>query len=277
MKHRLWPHAALSFALSGSLLSLAQAQPSATGRAVNGQFAPRVFINGEVLRSEAQPFTSGGRVLVPMRAIFERLNAQLRYNPDDQTVTARRRSTLVRLTLGSRQASVNNLTVTLDVPAASYHGRTFVPLRFVAEALGANVRYDFERQAVFIRERGEGFRGTSAGVDGDVGERADTPADTLPDDDRPAVHLPTHRVWRPKPYNPPVAPDQDDDTLNPDIDTPDRDIENPDLDDPQDTLPVTPQRDRDRDPQRDRYPRRNRPQPQPERYPDDGDTALSMK
>ena len=52
--------------------------------------------------------------------------------------------------IGSRTAYINNVALTLDVPAEIKNDRTFIPLRFVSEALGANVDYEAETQTVTV-------------------------------------------------------------------------------------------------------------------------------
>jgi hypothetical protein len=131
--------AALGLSLAGSAMA---------------QSEPRVFINGERFRTEAQPLVQDNRVLVPMRAIFERLGANVEFNRADQSIVARRGRTDVRMALGSNRASVDNARVRLDVPATALSGRTYVPLRFVSEALGATVDFNSLRNEVSIRERG---------------------------------------------------------------------------------------------------------------------------
>ncbi|BCM93871.1 hypothetical protein IAD21_05766 [Abditibacteriota bacterium] len=122
--------------------------------AASAQDGVRVRINGAPFRTQVAPVTENGRVLVPMRAIFEKLGARVDYNNLDRSIVARRDGTVVRMTLGRDRAFVDRDPVRLDVPAQSYDGRTMVPLRFVSEALGANVDYDSYRQLVSIEDRG---------------------------------------------------------------------------------------------------------------------------
>ncbi|WP_458398781.1 choice-of-anchor I family protein [Anaerotignum sp.] len=58
--------------------------------------------------------------------------------------------TTIKLEIGSEKATVNDETKTLDVPAFTEQGRTFLPIRFVAEALGANVNWDAATKTVVI-------------------------------------------------------------------------------------------------------------------------------
>lgn len=135
-------------ALSAGLGVVAQAQSGP---------APQIAVNGQLLRTESGAFTKNNRVLVPMRDIFESLGATVNYNDLTRQIAAQRGTTIVRMTLGSSQASVNNVPVTLDSAASSYGGRTYVPLRFVSEAMGATVNYSAPQQLVSIS--GQGYSG----------------------------------------------------------------------------------------------------------------------
>ncbi|MEW6183329.1 MAG: copper amine oxidase N-terminal domain-containing protein [Bacillota bacterium] len=96
-----------------------------------------------------------GRTLVPLRAIFEALGAEVQWQATTQTVIATKGSTTITLCVGQREALRNTEKITLDVPAMIIKGRTMVPLRFVSEALGTNVSWDGESQTVRISTREE--------------------------------------------------------------------------------------------------------------------------
>ena len=102
----------------------------------------RVLINNAPLQLDVPPVIEQGRALVPMRAIFESLGATVHWDQTTQTVSAYRRESAVVLVIGSRTAWVNGPTRALDVAPSIVNGRTLVPLRFVAEALGAEVAWD---------------------------------------------------------------------------------------------------------------------------------------
>ncbi|QTH43331.1 copper amine oxidase N-terminal domain-containing protein [Cohnella sp. LGH] len=110
----------------------------------------RVFIDGQVLQTTQPPLLIGGYTMVPLRSIFEALNAQVIWNQKAKTVTAKKRDTTIVLTIGARTATINDQTVTLDSPARVLQGSTMVPVRFVSEALGDDVRWDKLSQSVII-------------------------------------------------------------------------------------------------------------------------------
>lgn len=111
----------------------------------------RVELDGSPLSfGSVPPANVNGRVLVPLRGVFEALGAQVDYQASTRTVLAARGTTNLRLQIGSATAYVNGNPVLLDVPAQVVLGRTLVPLRFVSEAMGAQVSWNPGTQTVSI-------------------------------------------------------------------------------------------------------------------------------
>lgn len=136
---RVWIALALVAATAASLPVLAGAQG-----------AIRVFIDGQPVGFDVPPSAVQGRVLVPLRGIFERLGATVDYDTTSQHIVAIRGGQTVELTVGSRQARVDTMPTLLDVPAFTINGRTMVPLRFVSESLGADVQWVAANQTILI-------------------------------------------------------------------------------------------------------------------------------
>jgi hypothetical protein len=133
-------------------VSLCVAAPSAQAqsRSRNGN-APSVTVNSEAVDfAGQQPISQGGRVLVPLRGVLEKLGAYVQYDGAARVVTALKGDLNIRLPIGGREATVNQRPVSLDVPAQVVNGSTLVPLRFVAESLGANVDYNPAANTVAI-------------------------------------------------------------------------------------------------------------------------------
>jgi len=109
-----------------------------------------VLLDGTALEFDVPPQVTDGRTLVPLRAIFEALGAEVNWNADTQTVTGTRGNTTVVLPIGSTTPTVNGETVPIDVPGTVVNGRTLVPLRFVAESFGVNVNWNAETRVITI-------------------------------------------------------------------------------------------------------------------------------
>ncbi|MGI5880045.1 MAG: stalk domain-containing protein [Syntrophomonadaceae bacterium] len=110
----------------------------------------QVKLNGNYLESDVPPTVIEGRTLVPLRAIFEALDAQISWDDKTKKVTGQKGSTTVVLTINKKTAQVNGVNTILDVPATIVDGRTMVPARFIAESLGQRVSWDEKLRTVVI-------------------------------------------------------------------------------------------------------------------------------
>ena len=110
----------------------------------------RVTLNGETLTFDVPPQLIDNRTMVPLRKIFEAMGAVVDWNNDSQTVTATKGDESVIATINSKNVYINGETKTLDVPPMVIDDRTLVPVRFVAEAFGANVDWNETTQTVVI-------------------------------------------------------------------------------------------------------------------------------
>ena len=109
-----------------------------------------VYIDGERQYFEVPPVNQEGRVLVPMRALFEKLGAEVNWDDQTRTITAFKGATTVQMSPDTNLATINDQEITLDVKPVIIEGRTLVPLRFVSTALGADVGWDGAKETVTI-------------------------------------------------------------------------------------------------------------------------------
>ena len=109
-----------------------------------------VNLNGEWMHFDVAPVLENDRTLVPFRAIFEALGCTVTWDDENQTAIGKRNGAVIKLPIGSEKVSVSGKYVVLDQPAILKDGRTLVPLRFVAEALGAQVKWTDATQTVSI-------------------------------------------------------------------------------------------------------------------------------
>lgn len=81
------------------------------------------------------------RVLLPFRAIFWALKADVRYDPASHTVQARRGTHHVFIKVGTHNSVI-------------IAGHLFVPVRYISQSLGSKVQYDAADRIVFITDSG---------------------------------------------------------------------------------------------------------------------------
>ncbi len=110
------------------------------------------MIMGSVAQADAGSpvaLLRSGRTFVPVRAVGEMLGATVVYASGAiEVATASARS--VHLTVGQTAASVDGAPVTLDAAPFIIGGLTYVPLRFMSEALGASVSCDTPCRTVLV-------------------------------------------------------------------------------------------------------------------------------
>lgn len=98
-----------------------------------------VVNNDVVTVKDAAPYVANDRTYVPFRALGEALGAEVVWDNDARTVTYTLGSTEVVMTIGEKTYTVNGEEKTMDVAPEITNDRTYVPVRFVGEALGFKV------------------------------------------------------------------------------------------------------------------------------------------
>lgn len=104
----------------------------------------------EAKANDVAPVIRNDRTMLPIRFVAEALGATVLWDGEKQLVTISNESLKIEITIGESVAFVNGVEVELDSPAFIENDRTYLPLRFVAENLGANVEWIEESQQVVI-------------------------------------------------------------------------------------------------------------------------------
>ncbi len=192
--HRIFLHlsaglASVAFALMLGSIADAQVQ---------------IQINGQPVNVSPEPIMQNGRVFVPLRGVFESLGASVVYSNGQIDATGNGRE--ISLHIGSTQATVDGSPQTIDVAPFIVGASTYVPLRFVSQALGASVDWDNTNHIVAITMQGApagnqgGYQGGNQGAPpqdyGQSGDWISTPPPPLPDYEPPPVPDPNN-IWIP--------------------------------------------------------------------------------
>lgn len=116
----------------------------------------KVLLNDEYIQFDAEPFIEDGRTLVPIRAITEAMGCEVEWNTGTQTADISNSESNVSVKIGSTtitktdNSTYEKQNITIDVPAKIYMDRTYVPLRAISEAFGADVDWDGSKNLVTI-------------------------------------------------------------------------------------------------------------------------------
>ena len=110
----------------------------------------KVQVNGEDLESDLPPVLRQGRILIPVRAVSNALDADVAWDPDTRTITITKGDIVVELEVDKVIFTVNGEERELDVPAQILSNRTFVPMRFITMALNEDIEWDAATGTAFI-------------------------------------------------------------------------------------------------------------------------------
>ena len=107
-----------------------------------------VVINNKALAKDPPPLKVAGQVLLPLRSVFNAMGAEVRY--ENKIITATRGQKKVVMSPNVKEATINGQEVSLEVPPMVFAGSTYVPLRFVAQALGDSVSFDSKTNTINV-------------------------------------------------------------------------------------------------------------------------------
>ena len=112
-----------------------------------------VKVDGEQVQFEVQPFIQDARTMVPLRAVAEMLDVEIDWDGEERSITYVNHAGVTFILIIDRAyVEVRGLVtedfsaaeaelVVLDAPPVIVEGRTFVPLRFIAESFGIDVDF----------------------------------------------------------------------------------------------------------------------------------------
>ena len=146
-------HFNMKKALITSIITISLCLAALAGFADAREREISVRINGTALEFSAQGAVSvDGRVLVPVRNVFETLGFRVLWNQDTQQVHIENENFTIRLTIGSREVIINGDVLMLDAPIQIIGGSTMAQIRPLMEAVGLYVSWSGIRQIVSISE-----------------------------------------------------------------------------------------------------------------------------
>ena len=107
-------------------------------------------VNGETITNDVAPVIVNDRTMLPIRFIAEALGATVGWDKATKTATIELGEISIAIVIGEGFATVNGEVVELDSPSFIEDSRTFLPIRFVTENLGAKVEWNSSDKTVTI-------------------------------------------------------------------------------------------------------------------------------
>ncbi|MGI6751692.1 MAG: stalk domain-containing protein [Anaerovoracaceae bacterium] len=116
-----------------------------------------LWVDGKYLETDVHPFIEDSRTLVPIRSVAEALGFDVDWERATKTVTIDDGINRITMQIDKQYAYHNGKKIRLHKTPMVRDGRTFIPIRDVAETLGKKVDWDVENRTVVI---GKGYQGT---------------------------------------------------------------------------------------------------------------------
>ncbi len=107
-------------------------------------------VDGSEIAIDPPPTIIKGVTMVPLRAIAEIFGAEVSYEAQTKKITVKLGESVIELFVGQEKAKLNGVDVMVSPPPTVVKGKTMVPFRFIAEALGAQVSYDKNTKEITI-------------------------------------------------------------------------------------------------------------------------------
>lgn len=108
------------------------------------------LVFGKTKSNDVAPVIRNDRTMLPARFVAENLGATVTWDEEKRLVTITGNGVTILLTIGEETAMVNGKEVKIDSPAFIENDRTYTPIRFIAEELGATVKWIEAEQKVVI-------------------------------------------------------------------------------------------------------------------------------
>ncbi len=111
----------------------------------------KLKVNERTIATDSAPYISGNHTLVPIRFVAEALSCDSVYwDGETRSAVIEEEGTRIVLPIDSKTAYMNGKSVSLDTPARIKNNRTYIPVRFVAENMGAEVEWNGKERSVNI-------------------------------------------------------------------------------------------------------------------------------
>ncbi|MGO4542168.1 copper amine oxidase N-terminal domain-containing protein [Paenibacillus sp. 2TAB19] len=139
--------------ISGYPGSQAYANTSAytdSAKSISAPIPITVSWNGSQLTLSHAPVMRNGRVLIPIRDLSTQFGAQVNWNGTSRQITIVHPDSTVEFILGSKTYVLNGKQATFDVPPTTINGVTYMPLRFFAALMNADIKWNAKSSTVEI-------------------------------------------------------------------------------------------------------------------------------
>ncbi len=135
---------------NGIVKQIYSGHPTTYGFVLFNDGGVKVELDSSRLEFDVLPIIQNGRTLVPMRAIFEALGANVEWNGETRTIIAKNKDVTIQMQIGNNTLIKNGKSTQMDVSPQLVDGRTMVPVRAVSDSFNVTVDWNGYTQTVSL-------------------------------------------------------------------------------------------------------------------------------
>ena len=117
---------------------------------VSAQGDITVLLDGTKIEFDQPPIIMNSRTMVPVRAIYEALGAEVKWDDQTKTASGTKCGITISFTIDVAKVVINYNELEIDAPATIVNSRTLVPVRALAEGFGVHVDWDGDTRTVLL-------------------------------------------------------------------------------------------------------------------------------
>ncbi|MBP2440333.1 N-acetylmuramoyl-L-alanine amidase [Paenibacillus sp. PvR052] len=136
----------------------------------------QLFMNGKQLVPEVAPRIVNDNTIVPIRVIAESLGSKVSWDPKVRKVSVDKEGINIQLFIDKKQAMVAGKSYMLETAPTIIEGNTMLPIRFVSENLGVEVKWDEPTRSVFLYQQASDVKDGMASENGTENKKDQTGA-----------------------------------------------------------------------------------------------------
>ena len=111
-----------------------------------------IIIKGNLLEMNENPILKEDRTYIPIRYFAEALDFKVKWIEEQQTAKLTNSETTILIPIGQKEITLNGNKIILDEKSFIEKGRTYIPLRAVAQLLTQNIQWDQKNKTAIVGE-----------------------------------------------------------------------------------------------------------------------------
>ncbi len=104
--------------------------------------AQNISVEGKPVAFDSPPKMVNGILMVPVRTMYDAMGVDMRWRSDRSVIEGLRKGSKLEIWVGNSQAELNDKRKDMEQAPYVWQGRTYAPLKFLADSFGYTISMD---------------------------------------------------------------------------------------------------------------------------------------